>query len=68
MYILIADCSQQTNEWKGSFLLHLWGFADEVHALHQGADSHLEEVAFAVVLCDAAEGMHHQQLLRVFFF
>ena len=45
---------------------HLWGFADKFDALHQGTDGHLEEVAFAVVFCDAAERVHHQQLLHGF--
>lgn len=43
---------------------HLWGFTNEVVSSHQGADGHLEEVAFAVVLSDAAERMHNKQLLK----
>lgn len=43
---------------------HLWGFTDKVVSSHQGANGHLEGVAFAVVLGDAAEWMHNNQLLK----
>lgn len=44
--------------------IHLSGFTYEVVSPHQGADGHLEEVASAGVLGDAAEGMHDKQLLK----
>lgn len=56
-------CSSARNTVKKT-VTHLCGFADKVIAPHQCADGHLEEAALAVVLCDAAERMHDQQLLK----
>lgn len=42
---------------------HLWALTDEADALHQSADGQLEQVSSAVVLQDAAERVHDQQLL-----
>lgn len=43
---------------------HLWGFTDKVYAPHQGADGHLKVGAFTLVVCDAAEWVHDQHLLK----
>lgn len=43
---------------------HLSSFTNKVVSSHEGADGHLEQVAFAGVLSDAAEEMHDKQLLE----
>lgn len=43
---------------------HLRGLTDKVVTPHQGADGHLEVAATTVVLCDAPERVHDQQLLK----
>lgn len=48
----------------GNSTTHLSGFTNKVVSPHKGADGHLEKVAFAGVLGDAAEGMHDKQLLE----
>lgn len=42
----------------------MYGFTDEVVAPHQGADRHMEVASVAVVVCDAAERMHDQHVLK----
>ena len=43
---------------------HLWRFTDEVASPNQGANGHLEQAAFAVVVSDAIERVHDQHLLK----
>lgn len=43
---------------------HVCSFTDKLAALHHGFDGHVEVLVSAVVLCDAAERIHDQLLLK----
>lgn len=44
---------------------HLWGFKGEDIARKQGFDCHMQQAAIAVEVCDVAERMHVQNLLKI---